>query len=192
MRFAFIAIPFLIKLYTRQNLFSNNIFYLLFVHCRVYMLLLTEFSHLQKLTFVFCSNIGVSMAWGEELSAYLRIRIVDVHKNWKRYKVIFKQFLVPVSTFLTIMKKYREFQTVDNPERRGKKQKLSSRNVRKIVWDQFQPKFVVNITFPFIKFFQVNITEVRGQWEKKLHRLQTKKATSSTGYANKISSIFCD
>ena len=53
MRFAFIAIPFLIKLCTRLNLFSNIILYLLFVHCRVYLLLLTEFSHLQKLTFFF-------------------------------------------------------------------------------------------------------------------------------------------
>ena len=100
------------------------------------------------------------MAWGEELSADLRTRIVDAHKNyWKRYKAIFKQFLVHVSSFLTIVKKYREFQTVDNPERWGRKQKLSSRNVRKIVWDQFQPKFKVNITFPFIKIFQVNITK---------------------------------
>ena len=128
------------------------------MHCRVYLLLLTEFSHLQKLTFVFQQHWS-QHGLRKELSADLRTRIVDAHKNWKRYKATIKQFLVPVSTFLTIVKKYREFQTVDNPERRGRKQKLSLRNVRKIVWDQFQPKFEVNITFPFIKNFQVNITE---------------------------------
>ena len=62
------------------------------------------------------------------------------------------------------------------------------------MWDQFQLKFEVNITFPFITIFQVNITE--DIEKKKLHRLQTKKATFSMqikgGYANKNSSIFCE
>ena len=96
-------------------------------------------------------------AWREEKSsvhADLRTRIVVAHKNWKRYKVVSKQFLVPVSTFLTIVKKYRKFQTAENPERRGRKQKLSSRNVWKILWDQIQPKFEDNITFSLIKIFK--------------------------------------
>ena len=103
------------------------------------------------------------MAWGEELSADLRTRIVGAHNNWKRYKAIFKHFLVPVSTFLTIEKKYSEFKTVDNPERRGRKQKLSSRNVRKIVWDQFQPKFEVTLHSHLLKF---SSQHYRGHWGK--------------------------
>ena len=72
------------------------------------------------------SNIGVNMTKGEELSVDLRTLIVDAHKNWKRYKAISKQLLVPVLTFLAIVKKYREIQMVENRERRGRKQKKFS------------------------------------------------------------------
>lgn len=79
------------------------------------------------------SNGRVSMAKGKELSMDLRTRIVDAHKNGKGYKAISKQFLVPVSTVQSIVKKYREFQMVENREGRGRKQKLSPRDVRKVV-----------------------------------------------------------
>ena len=114
------------------------------------------------------------MARGEELSVDLRTWIVVARKNWKRYKATSKQFLVPVSIFLTIVKKYREFQTVENPERRGRRQKLSPRNVWKTVCEiNFNPSFKSTLHSHLSKF---STQRYRGYWEKSFTGCRQRKS----------------
>jgi transposase len=73
------------------------------------------------------------MAKTKELSEDLRMRIVNAHKNGKGYKTISKQFLVPVATIQSIIRKYKKVKTVKNLVGRGRKPKVSPKLARKIV-----------------------------------------------------------
>ena len=72
------------------------------------------------------------MAKKKELSEDLRMCIVNSRKDEKGYKVISKQFRVPVATIQSIIRKYKEFHTVRNLGGRGRKPKLSPRLARKV------------------------------------------------------------
>jgi transposase len=76
------------------------------------------------------------MAKTKELREDLRMRIVTEHKNGKGYKTISKQFLVPVATVQSIIRKYRKVKTVKTLVGRGCKPKVSPKQfllARKIV-----------------------------------------------------------
>ena len=73
------------------------------------------------------------MAKKKELSVDLRSRIVAVHKKGKGCKAISKQFLVPVATVQSIIKKYKKFHTVGNLVGRGWKSKVSPHLARKVL-----------------------------------------------------------
>uniref|UniRef100_A0A3P8SU62 Uncharacterized protein n=1 Tax=Amphiprion percula TaxID=161767 RepID=A0A3P8SU62_AMPPE len=68
-----------------------------------------------------------------ELSESLRSRIVAAHKTGKGYKAIAKCFQVPVATVQSIIKKYKEFDTVENLKGRGRKPKVTPALARMVV-----------------------------------------------------------
>ena len=128
------------------------------------------------------SNVGVSMV-REELSVDLRTRkilllVTRIERGIRPYPSSF----VPVSTFLPIVEKYREFQMVENRERRRMKHKLSSRNIWKIVREiNFNPSLMSTLHSNLSKFPSQHYRE---DWERMASQVTdnlTKKGPSSTG-----------
>ena len=77
-------------------------------------------------------NIGVSMARGRELSVDLITWIIDAHKNGERNEVLFRQFLVPVSTVQSMYSE--EMQRVSDgqkPWKMGEKTKTFAKRRKK-------------------------------------------------------------
>ncbi len=52
------------------------------------------------------------MAKKKELSEDLRLRIATAHHEGKGYKAFYKQFIVPIATVQSNIKKYKKFHTV--------------------------------------------------------------------------------
>ncbi|KAI3361613.1 hypothetical protein L3Q82_013752, partial [Scortum barcoo] len=77
-------------------------------------------------------NTAAVMPKTNEHSEDLRTRIIDAQKEGKGYKKNAKQFKVPVSTVQSIVKKYKEFNTVKTLQGRGRKATVSTRLARKI------------------------------------------------------------
>ena len=72
------------------------------------------------------------MAKKKDFSADLHLRIVTAQKEGKGYKAFSKQFIVPVATVQSIIKKYKTFNTLNNLGGRGRKSKVSTCMARKV------------------------------------------------------------
>ena len=69
------------------------------------------------------------MAKKKELSADLRLPIETANKG---EKAMSKQFIVPVATVNSIMKRYKKSSTISNIEGRGQKSKVSPHMAKKV------------------------------------------------------------
>ena len=69
------------------------------------------------------SSVVVNMGKTKELSEDIHMSIVNALKDGKGYKAISKLFSVPISTVEYIITKYKNFNTVKNISKRGRKDK---------------------------------------------------------------------
>ena len=67
----------------------------------------------------------------KELSVDLRQKIINFHKSGNSYRTISNRLAIPRSTVQSIVKKSKRFDTTENLPGRGRKPKLSPKNVRK-------------------------------------------------------------
>lgn len=80
----------------------------------------------------------------KELSVDLRQKIINFHKSKHSYGDISKRLGIPRSTVQYVIKKFKQFGTVESLPGRGRKPKLSPRTVRKLVRDvDINPRIVV-------------------------------------------------
>lgn len=80
----------------------------------------------------FHSQAGVTMVKTKELSVDLREKIIEYRKAGNSYGNISARLDIPRATVQSIIKKFAEFGTVKTLPGRGRKQKVSVRNVRKL------------------------------------------------------------
>ena len=110
------------------------------------------------------------MARGKELCVDLRKGNVNVNENYEGYKALFKQFLVPVSTVQSLVKKYRQSQMIESCKERGRKQKLTLRDSRKVVLEvNLNPRITRNPISNSLSTLGIEISKLT------LHRTLKKK-----------------
>ena len=77
------------------------------------------------------SYINNTMGKIKELSVDLRQKIINFHKSGNSYSTISNRLAIPRSTVQSVVKKFKRVGTTENLPGRGRKPKLSPKNVRK-------------------------------------------------------------
>ena len=114
-------------------------------------------------------------AWREKSSVHVNQRtlIVDAHKNWKKYKATSRQLMVPVLTFLAIVKKYNHTETESfRWSTTVKYEGGNKRNVWAILLQvNFNPSLASTLHSHLSKFTE----HYRGHWERKAPQVADKE-----------------
>lgn len=124
----------------------------------------------------------------QEISEYLRLRIVELHKDGMGYKIISKTIGIHQSTVRNIIRKWRLFNTVATLPRSGRPSKLTPRAQRKMLKEK---KKNPRVTAKGLKktLEQVNVSVHESTIRRRLNSLCRRTRRRKSQLSTKITTV---